>query len=212
MARSVSKDEMLAVLRQNGITSPQVLSAMASVPREEFVRPSDLVRAYENRALAIEFQQTISQPLMVAIIVQALQVEPNSRVLDIGTGSGYQAAVLAKCGAHVVSIERVAELAESACDRLARLGFDVDVRVGDGGLGAPDEAPFDRIAIAAAVPQAPTTLITQLTERGRMVYPETRTSDLDELVRVTRTPQGPKFEDLGACRFVHLIGHQGYES
>ena len=203
---------MLAVLRQNGITSPQVLDAMTSVPREEFVRASDRTSAYENRALPIEFAQSISQPLMVAIIVQALDVTPGSRVLDIGTGSGYQAAVLAECGADVVSIERIEELAGAARQRLSRLHYNVDVRLGDGGLGAPDLAPFDCIAVAAAVPSAPTTLISQLAPGGRAVYPQTRTADLDELVRATASPDGPKFEDLGACRFVHLVGHQGYES
>jgi len=203
---------MLAVLRHNGISSPSVLDAMASVPREEFVRASDRISAYENRALPIEFKQSISQPLMVAIIVQALNVEPGSRALDIGTGSGYQAAVLAECGAHVLSIERIEELANAARERLTRLRYDVEVRLGDGGLGAPDVAPFDCIAIAAAVPHAPTTLIAQLAPGGRAVYPQTRTSELDELVRATASPDGAKYEDLGACRFVHLVGHQGYES
>jgi protein-L-isoaspartate(D-aspartate) O-methyltransferase len=212
VAKTAGKDEMMAVLRHNGITSPLVLEAMAAVPREEFVRPPDRISSYENRALPIEFKQSISQPLMVAIIVQALNVEPGSRVLDIGTGSGYQAAVLAECGADVVSIERIVELANAARERLSRMHYNVEVRVGDGGLGAPDVAPFDCIAVAAAVPSAPTTLISQLAPGGRAVYPQTRTSDLDELVRATASPDGPKFEDLGACRFVHLVGHQGYES
>jgi protein-L-isoaspartate(D-aspartate) O-methyltransferase len=212
MAPSVGKAEMLEVLRQNGITSQQVLDAMAAVPREEFVRSSDRISAYENRALPIEFKQSISQPLMVAIIVQALDVVSGSRVLDIGTGSGYQAAVLAECGARVVSIERIADLAKSARDRLSKLGYNADVRVGDGGFGAPDAAPFDAIAVAAAVPRAPDTLIYQLALGGRAVYPQARTSDVDELVRATLSSQGPEFEDLGACRFVHLVGHQGYES
>jgi len=212
MAQSTGKDEMLAVLRHNGITSPQVLDAMAAVPREEFVRAADRISAYENRALPIEFQQSISQPLMVALIVQALNVAPGSDVLDIGTGSGYQAAVLAECGARVVSIERIEQLADAARERLSRLGYNIEVWLGDGGLGAPDIAPFDGIALAAAVPAAPTTLISQLAPGGRIVFPQTRSPDLDELVRVTLTPEGLKSEDLGACRFVHLIGHQGYKS
>lgn len=203
---------MLEVLRQNGITSQQVLNAMAAVPREEFVRASDRISAYENRALPIEFKQSISQPRMVAIIVQALDVVSGSRVLDIGTGSGYQAAVLAECGARVISIERIADLAKSARDRLSKLGYNAEVRVGDGGFGAPDAAPFNAIAVAAAVPRTPDTLISQLAPGGRAVYPQTRTPDLDELVRATLSSEGLVFEDLGPCRFVHLVGPQGYES
>jgi protein-L-isoaspartate(D-aspartate) O-methyltransferase len=203
---------MLGLLRRSGITSAAVLDAMAAVPREEFVRAIDRSRAYDDRALPIDFGQTISQPLMVALIVQALEVEPGMRVLDVGTGSGYQAAVIAACGAVVVSIERIAELAGTAKERLARLGLRVNVRVGDGGLGLPGEAPFDRIAVAAAVPQSPATLISQLGRGGRMVYPQTRGNDVDELVRVTATEQGPRFENLGPCRFVHLIGHQGFDA
>jgi protein-L-isoaspartate(D-aspartate) O-methyltransferase len=209
---SEGKSEMLGVLRRNGITSEQVLSAMTTVPREEFVRAGDRVRAYEDRALPIEFKQTISQPLMVALIVQALQIEPGMSVLDVGTGSGYQAAVIAACGARVVSIERIPELAVTARERLARLGLEIEVRVGDGGLGAPDAAPFDRIAVAAAIPGTPTTLISQLRIGGLMVYPQTRSGEVDELVRVTRTAEASTFEDLGPCRFVHLIGHQGFDS
>ena len=147
--------EMLGTLRRGGITDPRVLDAMSWVPRELFVLPEQQADAYADRALAIDCGQTISQPLIVAVVVQALEVTPGDRVLDVGTGSGYQAAVLAACGAHVVGIERLPELAEAAHLRLAAAGFEVQVHVGDGSHGLPEEAPFDAIAVAAAAPWLP---------------------------------------------------------
>ncbi|MGH7722490.1 MAG: protein-L-isoaspartate O-methyltransferase family protein, partial [Candidatus Dormibacteria bacterium] len=147
--------DMLQTLRRGGIGDERVLAAMASVPRELFVPAPQRGDAYADRALAIDCGQTISQPLIVAAMVQALEVAAGDRVLDVGTGSGYQAAVLAACGARVFGIERVAELAEAARQRLAGAGYEVTIRVGDGSRGLPEEAPFDAIAVAATAPRLP---------------------------------------------------------
>ena len=149
-----------------------MLAAIAAVPRELFV-PEDLrLRAYDDRALPIGHGQTISQPFMVATICAALELDADARVLDVGTGSGYQAAVLAEIAAEVVTIERVPELADRARETLARAGYErVEVRVGDGTLGVPDRAPFDGIAVAAAAPAVPDTLYEQLSVGGRVVAP-----------------------------------------
>ena len=207
------REQMLEQLRANGITSERVLHAMAIVPRENFVRPQDRADAYADRALPIDYGQTISQPLMVAILIQALDLRDGDNVLDVGTGSGYQAAVIAACDARVVSIERIPELAASAAERLRTLGYDVDVRTGDGGLGAPDRAPFDAIAVAAVAPELPVTLTRQLAVDGRLVVPIRRdTTDVDELVRLRNSASGSVTENLGPCRFVPLIGHDGYSA
>jgi len=134
------RDAMLERLREGGVRDPRVLAAMAAVPREAFVQPADQPDAYVDRALPIGHNQTISQPLMVAIIVEALELRDGDHALDVGTGSGYQAAVMAACGAHVVSVERIPELALGAGERLAALGLDVEVLTGDGSLGAPERA------------------------------------------------------------------------
>ena len=148
-----------------------MLEAMGRVPRELFVPEQERRRAYADAALPIGHGQTISQPYMVARIAEALTLRPGERVLDVGTGSGYQAAVLAELGANVVTIERIPELAEQARESLAAAGYDVDVRVGDGTLGIPELAPFDAIAVAAAAPAFPETLYEQLRPRGRLVVP-----------------------------------------
>lgn len=205
--------EMLDTLRRGGIRDQRVLEAMASVPRELFVPAAQRSEAYADRALAIECGQTISQPLIVATVVQALEVGAGDRVLDVGTGSGYQAAVLAACGARVYGIERVPELAAAARQRLAEAGFDVDIRVGDGSRGLPDEAPFDAIAVAATAPRLPPALPRQLREGGRLVIPLHREGEaMDELVRL-RLSEGRWLTDsLGPCRFVPLIGEDAYRS
>ena len=205
-----SRQEMLARLRDAGVRDPRVLQAMAAVPREEFVMPADRGDAYADRALPIEQLQTISQPLMVAIIVEALEIRPGDAALDVGTGSGYQAAVMAACGAHVVSVERIAELAAEAAARLARLGYGVEVVVGDGSLGVPDRAPFAAIAVGAAAPRLPLSLARQLREGGRLVVPIGGGPEGEELTRLRVSGGRWETESLGPCRFVPLIGADAY--
>jgi protein-L-isoaspartate(D-aspartate) O-methyltransferase len=203
--------EMLETLRRGGIRDQRVLAAMASVPRELFVPAAQRGEAYADRALAIECGQTISQPLIVAAMVQALEVAEGDRVLDVGTGSGYQAAVLAACGARVFGIERVPELAEAARQRLAGAGFDVAIHVGDGSQGLPEEAPFDAIAVAATAPRLPPALPRQLREGGRLVIPLHREGEaMDELIRLRLSGGRWVTDSLGPCRFVPLIGDDAY--
>jgi protein-L-isoaspartate(D-aspartate) O-methyltransferase len=203
---------MMASLIEHGIRSPAVLQAMAGVPREEFVLDGDRERAYADRALPIDAPgQTISQPLMVAVVVEALELHRGDRALDVGTGSGYQAAVMASCGAHVVGIERVGSLAETAADRLRRLGYDVEVIAGDGSLGVPERAPFDAIAVGAAAPRLPVALARQLVPGGRLVVPISDGPNGEELTRLRLINGRWVTESLGPCRFVPLIGADGYE-
>jgi protein-L-isoaspartate(D-aspartate) O-methyltransferase len=173
---------------------------MAKVPREAFVPSEARSEAYADAALALSHGQTISQPFIVALICQALELQGDERVLDVGTGSGYQAAVLAELAREVVSIERIPELAEQARRNLEAAGYDVEVRVGDGAHGVPERAPFDGIAVAAAATEVPEALYDQLVVGGRLVLPIE-----DSLVAVTRTPTGPRTSFLSAVRFVPLV-------
>jgi protein-L-isoaspartate(D-aspartate) O-methyltransferase len=202
---------MLDTLRAGGITDARLLDAMASIRRELFVLPEQRSDAYSDRALAIECGQTISQPLIVAVVVQALEINEGDRVLDVGTGSGYQAAVLAACGAVVVGVERVAQLAQAAHRRLTAAGFDVPVHVGDGTRGLPEHAPFDAIAVAATAPWLPPALPRQLSAGGRLVIPLHREGDsMDDLVRLRLVDGRWVTDSLGPCRFVPLIGDDAY--
>jgi protein-L-isoaspartate(D-aspartate) O-methyltransferase len=197
-------------LRARDIRDEHVLEAMASVPRELFVPAEERRRAYRDAALPIGHGQTISQPYMVARIAEALALRPGELVLDVGTGSGYQAAVLAELGTDVVTIERLLELAEQARANLAAAGYpQVEVRVGDGTLGVPDRAPFDAIAVAAAAPAFPETLYEQLRPRGRLVVPVggQRAQRLEVIVR---SPEGPAVVHSVPCRFVPLVGEEGF--
>ena len=203
---------MMALLIDHGIRSSLVLNAMAEVPRADFVLEDDRERAYDDRALPIAARgQTISQPLMVALVVEALELHPGDHALDVGTGSGYQAAVMAACGANVVSIERIETLAGEASERLRRLGYDVEVIVGDGSLGVPERAPFDAIAVGAAAPRLPVSLARQLAEGGRLVLPIADGPRGEELTRLRLVAGLWETESLGPCRFVPLIGADGYE-
>jgi protein-L-isoaspartate(D-aspartate) O-methyltransferase len=197
-------------LLRRGIADPLVLSAMGVVPRELFVPPSLRDRAYEDSALPIGHGQTISQPYVVAAMCELLELRGDERVLDIGTGSGYAAAVLAELAAEVVSIERHPALAEGASDALARAGYaNVEVRVGDGSLGAPDRAPFQAIAVAAAAPAVPEALAGQLAEGGRLILPRGSRSS-QRLLLVVRTPAGLVEQASLPVRFVPLVGAEGF--
>jgi protein-L-isoaspartate(D-aspartate) O-methyltransferase len=197
-------------LRRRGISDERVLAAMARVPRELFLPESLRGWAYDDGALPIGHGQTISQPFVVATICALLALRGDERVLDVGAGSGYQAAVLAELAAEVVTIERIPELAETARAALAEAGYGrVDVRVGDGSLGVPERAPFDAIAVAAAAPAVPPALYAQLTEGGRVVVP--RGSRLgQELVLVVRGVDGPEERTSIPVRFVPLVGDEGF--
>ena len=197
-------------LRGRDLVDERVLTAMERVPRELFVPDSERRRAYADAALPIGHGQTISQPYMVARIAEALTLRPGERVLDVGTGSGYQAAVLAELGAEVVTIERIPELAESAFASLAAAGYErVDVQVGDGTLGVPELAPFDAVAVGAAAPAFPETLYDQLRPRGRLVVP-VGGERVQRLEVIVRSPEGPAVVHSVPCRFVPLVGKEGF--
>ena len=198
-------------LRRRGIRDERVLAALGHVPRELFVPEEETRRAYDDAALPIGFGQTISQPYMVALICELLALGGGERVLDVGAGSGYQAAVLAELAAEVVTIERVPELAERAGAALASAGYArVDVRLGDGTLGVPDRAPYAGIAVAAAAPGVPEALYAQLEPGGRLVLPIG--SRLQQLELVVRTPGGPVVRRSVPCRFVPLVGEEGFRA
>jgi protein-L-isoaspartate(D-aspartate) O-methyltransferase len=211
--RLTERTRMVEVqLRARGVRDEAVLAAILAVPRDEFVTPDLRRSAYADDALPIEAGQTISQPYIVGRMTELLRVGPGDRVLDIGTGSGYQAAVLAELGCSVVSIERLASLADTARERLARLGFGdrVEIRVGDGSLGAPDEAPWRGILVAAAAPRIPEAMRTQLDpDGGRLVVP-VGDRDRQSLIVVTRTGDTWMEENDGAVVFVPLIGEGGF--
>ena len=199
-------------LRSRDVADERVLAAMERVPRELFVGPELRERAYDDAALPIGYGQTISQPYMVARICEALALTGGERVLDVGTGSGYQAAVIAELAAEVYTIERIAGLADQARANLAAAGYErVVVHVGDGTLGVPEHAPYDAIAVAAAAPEAPPPLYGQLRLGGRLVVPVGRRWG-QELLAVVRSPEGPAVAHSVPCRFVPLVGKEGFRS
>jgi protein-L-isoaspartate(D-aspartate) O-methyltransferase len=199
-------------LRRRGIADERVLSAMGEVPRELFVEERLRRRAYADGALPTTSGQTISQPWIVAAITEALELSGVERVLEIGTGSGYSTAVLARLAAEVVSIERYAELAEGAKGRLAKLGIrNVEIRVGDGSVGAPERAPYDAIAVHATAPAAPPSLLAQLADGGRLVAPVAE-KGADMLTVFKRETDGIDSRRIAPCRFVPLVGDEGYEA
>ncbi len=187
------------------IRDERVLDAFGRVPRERFVAPELRHDAYGDRPLPIGHDQTISQPLMVAIMAQALMLQGDEKALEVGTGSGYQTALLSLLVREVVSVERIPELANTAERRLAELGYDnVRVLTTSDGLGWPQEAPYDAISVAAGAPAVPSSLVDQLAMGGRMVVP-VGDRRLQELVRVSKSERGVTMERLGECRFVPLI-------
>ena len=206
----VERMEFQLALRQRGISDQAVLRAMEDVPRENFVAPGFVESAYADQALPIECGQTISQPFVVAYMTEQLEVGREHRVLEIGTGSGYQAAVLSRLAGEVVTVERYRTLADMARGRLNALGYsNVTVRVGDGMAGAPDLAPFDRIMVTAAAEEVPEPLVVQLAQAGKMVLPVGPRHDAQYLVKLTKQPDGGLTrEELIAVRFVPLLPGQ----
>ena len=197
-------------LRGRGIADPDILRVMAEVPRERFVPPEHRYRAYTDGPLPIGEGQTISQPYIVALMTQLLRVDRDCEVLEVGTGSGYQTASLARLAKRVYTIERFPELSATARQILGELGIDnVEFRIGDGSCGWPEDRTFDRIMITAAVPDFPAPLATQLTDRGIVVAPIGQRS-IQELT-VAEKRNGKLIESYaGSCRFVRLIGRHGF--
>ncbi len=197
-------------LRRRGIGDERVLAAMAEVPREDYVGESQRSRAYDDAALPIAEGQTISQPWIVAAIGQALALGGAERVLEIGTGSGYSAAVLSSLVSEVITVERHPGLAEGAAKALRSHGIaNVEVLVGDGSRGLPERAPFEAIAVHATAPAPPPALLTQLADGGRLVVPIS-SDDVDLLTVFIRSAHDFGSEVIGPCRFVPLIGEEGF--
>jgi protein-L-isoaspartate(D-aspartate) O-methyltransferase len=208
-----ARNQMVEVqLRARGIRDPRVLAAMRAIPRHLFVDQELRLRAYEDSPLPIDAEQTISQPYIVALMSQVLELRGGERVLEVGTGSGYQAAVLAEFAAEVFSVERLDVLAECARGRLARLGYGdrVHVRTGDGAAGWPEVAPFNAIVVTAAVQQIPRPLLQQLADGGSLVLPLGE-AELQGLARIRKRAGALQFDYFGECCFVKLIGPDGWE-
>ena len=203
---------MIERLRQHyGIRDLRVLDAMRAVPRHLFVPEALQSRAYGDHALPINANQTISQPYIVARMTELLELDDRSRVLEIGAGSGYQTAVLARIAAQVYAIERIAELAREAQARIRQLGiYKATIKCFDGTLGWSAHAPYDAILVAAGGPEVPEPLLAQLKIDGKLVIPIGETRESQRLIRVIRTDKGYVDEDHGACAFVPLIGHYGW--
>lgn len=200
-------EAMLAQLIERGINDPKVLAALQDVPREAFVLEEFRPDAYRDSALPLTHKQTISQPYIVALMAQALELKPTDRTLEIGAGSGYAAAVLGRLCQEVFTVERVTDLAISAAETIRKLGIsNVHVRFGDGTKGWPEEAPFDAISVAAGGTSVPSALLKQLAIGGRMVIPVGRVPESQELVRIRKLAKD-RFEedDLGGVRFVPLL-------
>jgi protein-L-isoaspartate(D-aspartate) O-methyltransferase len=199
-------------IARRGVRDARVLEAFRTVPREAFVPENLAELAYDDTPLPIGESQTISQPYVVALMAEALELEPGDRVLEIGAGSGYAAAILSRLACEVFAIERHESLARQAQERMRRLGYsNVHITQGDGTLGWPEHAPFDAIVVAAGGPEVPPALLDQLTDGGRLVIPIGPDPRTQSLVRVRRRSDGGYVrEDLGGVRFVPLIGAQGW--
>src|SRR5437870_11958812 len=208
----IPRERMVERLREHyGIRDPKVLEAMHQVPRHFFVTEALRGRSYDDNALPIDFNQTISQPFIVARMTELLELDKKSRVLEIGAGSGYQTAILAQLAAQVYAIERIGELAREAHARLRELGiYNATVKAFDGTLGWNANAPYDGILVAAGGPRVPDPLISQLKTGGRLVIPIGETRAAQQLVRVVKTDRGHKVEEHGPCQFVPLIGQHGW--
>ena len=205
-----SRDEQLMQLmlrlRQSGVTNRTVLEAIEKTPREVFVERAFRERAFEDRALPIACGQTISQPAVVAMMIKALDLTPRCKVLEVGAGSGYVCAILARLARRVYGVERHSPLALEARERIASLGLgNVTIRAGDGTRGWPEQAPFDRILISAAAEDAPATLLEQLQPGGIMVLPVGQTDEVQQLIKIEKTEDGPRYTELSDVLFVPLI-------
>jgi protein-L-isoaspartate(D-aspartate) O-methyltransferase len=208
IARKNMVDEQLV---RRGIKDQRVLNAFLEVPRHKFVEEYLKYKAYDDYPLSIGYGQTISQPYMVALMTEAINPQPAERILEIGTGSGYQAAILSRLCSAVYTIERISALASRARKALDDLGyFNVHIRLGDGTMGLPQDAPYDGIIVTAGAPHVPESLIGQLREDGRLIIP-VGDEGIQDLKRITRTKDGVKEESLGGCRFVKLIGKNGWQ-
>jgi len=210
---AIARERMVAdQLRARGITDPRVLTAMGRVPRHRFVEEALAARAYGDYPLPIGEKQTISQPYMVALMTQALELVGGERVLEVGTGSGYQTAILAELATKVYSVERIRSLADRARAILEELGYyNVLIRVGDGTLGWREEAPFDAVLVTAAAPEVPAPLVEQLKAGGRLVIP-VGGSTAQVLKCLVKEPDGLVREsELVGCVFVKLVGEQGWQ-
>jgi protein-L-isoaspartate(D-aspartate) O-methyltransferase len=204
------RDMVACQIRERGISSPRVLAAMEAVPRHLFVPPDFVAQAYADEALPAREGQTISQPYVVAASANALSLEGHERVLDIGAGTGYQAAVLSLLAREVIALEAIASLASLARELLARLGYPaVRVEVGDGSQGFALAAPFDAILVSAAAPAVPPPLLEQLAEGGRLVIP-VGTPDHQRLLRLVKSGGRVTQQELFECRFVPLVGRYGW--
>lgn len=206
----IQRQQLIHSLSDAGVHDKCVLDAIASISRECFVDKPYREVAYANSALPLAMGQTISQPLMVALMTQALQLTGSERVLEIGTGSGYQAAILSRLAVHVYSVERHQQLSYQAAKRLMQVGVDnVSLYVGDGTLGWPDQAPYDRILVTAAALEVPSQLLAQLAPHGILVIP-VGSQDRQELQVIKRTFFGTQSCSLGGCVFVPLVGASGW--
>jgi protein-L-isoaspartate(D-aspartate) O-methyltransferase len=204
------RDMVARQIRERGVKSPRVLAAMEAVPRHLFVPPALVAQAYADEALPVGEGQTISQPYVVAASIDALALEGPERVLEVGAGTGYQAAVLSLIAREVIALEAIPALAESARERLARLGYRrARVEAGDGSLGRPEAAPFDAILVAAAAPAVPQPLLDQLAEGGRLVIP-VGAAECQQLLRIVKSGGRTTEQELFACRFVPLVGVHGW--
>lgn len=204
------RTRMVELVRSLGVRDPATLNALGRVPRHEFVRPADRHLAYGDHPLPIGYGQTISQPYIVAYMTELLELRPGMKVLEVGTGSGYQAAVLAELGCQVYSVEIVEPLARTAAALLSRLGYRVAVRHADGHFGWPEEAPFEAIVVTAAAGHIPPALLTQMAPGGRMVIPVGTPYGTQRLVLVTKDDRGRvRTRNLLPVRFVPLIARPG---
>lgn len=207
---SLARDNLIAKLSLE-ISDKRVLEAMRRVPREAFVPEDQYYAAYEDRPLSIGFGQTISQPYIVALMVQALELKGGDKVLELGAGSGYEAAILAELTSEVVTVERISELVEGAKRALEKLGYsNVKVHLASRELGWSDEEPYDAIIVSAGAPTIPQILLNQLSFGGRLVIPVGSRWQQD-LLKVTKRRKGNKVENLGGCYFVPLIGEGAWE-